>query len=86
MVQLDCLFVRLFPLIPHKDSSKLGYGCGKTVLCCKKSMVGGRGLCSLGDAVVMGYLKSAQGHAAPVPVMAGLGDCLTAFFIWDHLR
>lgn len=59
-------FARLFPLIHHRDSSKVGNGHEKTVLCCKKSMVGGRGLCSLHDAMVMGSLfppSLVWGHA-----------------------
>lgn len=92
----------LFPLIHHRDSSKVEYRHEKTVLCSKKGMVRGRGLCSLHDAVVMGCLLPSLvwGDAARkryllplslvlgshVSAVAGLGDCLAAFFIWDHLR
>lgn len=65
-------------------------------------MVGGRGLCSIYDAAVMGCLLPGLvlgtcceeevptapslvlgSHVSPV---AGLGDCLAEFFIWDYWR
>lgn len=49
-------FALLFLLIPHCDSYKGEIGCEKTILCCMKNMVGGRGLCSLHGAMEMGCL------------------------------